>query len=184
MIGGHAAKPRRTTWPPMYESITREEIERRIAACHASVRALYDYWRAKRGDRLMPSRKELDPVDLKPCLPSIILVDVVPDARRFVYRLVGTKEVSERGYDPTGMPISEAFFAKTAEETLNLYSYIVRSRAPFCFRDPYEAPDGQIEHEDIVYLPLSSNGTDVDMILVYSYNYQFRSRMTGSSFLR
>ena len=35
MIGGHAAKPRRTTWPPMYESITQEEIERRIAAIDA-----------------------------------------------------------------------------------------------------------------------------------------------------
>jgi hypothetical protein len=168
----------------MYESITQEEIERRIAACHPSARALYDYWRAKRGNRLMPSRKEIDPADLKPYLPSIILLDVVPDARRFVYRLVGTKEVSERGYDPTGRPVSEAFFAKTAEETLNLYGYIVRERAPFCFRDPYEAPDGQIEHEDIIYLPLSSNGTDVDMILVYSYSYQFRSRMSSFSVLR
>jgi hypothetical protein len=168
----------------MYESITNEEIERRIAACHPSVRAVYDYWRAKRGDRLMPSRKEIDPADLKPCLPSIILLDVVADARRFVYRLVGTKEVSERGYDPTGRPVSEAFFARTAEETLNLYSHIVRERAPFCFRDPYEAPDGQTEHEDIIYLPLSGNGTDVDMILVYSYNYQFRSRINGCSFLR
>jgi hypothetical protein len=106
----------------MDRSITQEEFERRIAACHPSVRAVYDYWRTKRGNRLMPSRKEIDPADLKPCLPSIILLDVVPDARRFVYRLVGTKEVAERGYDPTGRPVSEAFFAKTAEETLNLTS--------------------------------------------------------------
>jgi hypothetical protein len=169
----------------IYESIiTQEEIERRISACHPSVRTVYDYWPAKRGNRLMPSRKEIDPGDLKPFLPSMMLLDVVPDARRFVYRLVGTKEVSERGYDPTGKPVSEAFFARTAEETLNLYSDVVRACAPFCFHDPYEAPDGQTEHEDIIYLPLSGNGTDVDMILVYSYNYQFRSRMNGSSLLR
>jgi hypothetical protein len=168
----------------MYENVTREEVERRIAACHVSVRALYDHWRTKCGDRPMPARKDLDPVDLKPYLPSIILVDVVADARRFVYRLVGTKEVAERGNDPTGKPVGEAFFAKTAEETLDIYGYVVRERRPFCFRDPYLAPDGQTEHEDIIYLPLSANGADVDMILVFSYNYQFRSRLRGPSILR
>ena len=168
----------------MYENVTREEIEQRIAASHATVRALHDYWRAKCGTRLMPSRQDFDPVDLKPYLPSIILVDVVPDSRRFVYRLVGTKEVSERGQDPTGKPVGETFFAKTAEETLELYAYIVHERRPFCFRDPYEAPDGRIEHEDIIYLPLSANGTDVNMIMVYSHNYNFRSRMAGASVLR
>jgi len=168
----------------MYENVTREEIELRIAASHGSVRSLYDHWRTKCGDRAMPSRKDIDPLDLKSYLPSVILIDVVADARRFVYRLVGTKEVSERGHDPTGKAVGEAFFAKTAEEALDLYAYIVRERHPFCFRDPYEAPDGQMEHEDILYLPLSANGTDVDMILVYSHNYNFRSRMSAPSVLR
>jgi hypothetical protein len=168
----------------MYEDVTREEIERRIAASHPSIRALLDYWRVKRGDRLMPARADIDPGDLKPYLPSIILVDVVPDVRRLVYRLAGTKEVSQRGYDPTGRLVGEAFYSKKVEETLDLYSYVLRERIPFCFRDPYEAPDGQIEEEDIIYLPLSSNGTDVDMMLVYSHNYQFRSRAHGPSVLR
>jgi hypothetical protein len=50
----------------------------------------------------MPSRADIDPTEIVPFLPGIMLVDVVADERRFVYRLVGTREVAMRGRDPTG----------------------------------------------------------------------------------
>ena len=72
-----------------------------LTGCHGSLRNLYNYWNTQRGARLMPGRSDLDPVDLKPILPVLILIDVVPDARRYVYRLVGTREAEMRGSDPT-----------------------------------------------------------------------------------
>src|SRR4029453_6278641 len=75
----------------MYENVTQVEVERRIGCCHETVREVADYWRSKCADRVMPKRADIDPAELKAYLPSITLVDVVPDERRFVYRLVGTQ---------------------------------------------------------------------------------------------
>jgi hypothetical protein len=163
---------------------TKDEIAARIAACHESIRTLHDYWRRKAGKRSMPSRADIDPSEIKPFLSSIILVDVVPDARRFVYRLTGTSEVAERGYDPTGKTVAESHYGGSAEETLSYYQYPVDHRAPYCWRDPFPGPDGRIETEDIIYLPLSEDDDTVNMILVYTYNYTFRPRTEATSLLR
>jgi len=153
----------------MFEDITAEDVLARIGACHKTVQAMYDYWLAKRGSRAMPARADIEPAEIKKLLPMMVLVDVTNDARRFVYRLVGTQEVSERGTDPTGKPVAEAFFGGSLEESLSCYEYVVRNRAPFCYRDPYAAPDGQVQNDDIVYLPLSDDGANVNMILVFTH---------------
>ncbi len=85
-----------------------------VTTCHPDVRLVLDYWQQKCAGRLMPSRADIDPSELRRFLPHITLVDVVADERRFVYRLVGTSEVELRGYDPTGRPVAEAYFATTA----------------------------------------------------------------------
>lgn len=168
----------------MYENVSEAEVESRIAACHESVRAIFSYWRDRCREGGMPCRRDIDPVDLRFHLPSIILVDVVPDERRFVYRLVGTHEVAGRGYDPTGMSVGSAFYAESKEAALACYRYVVRERRPFCFKDPYRTPDGWHEEEDTIYLPMSEDGVNVSMILVYSHTYNFRPRLEGALLLR
>lgn len=168
----------------MYEDVTAEEIERRVAASHDTVRAVYDYWRQKAAGRLMPYRADVDPAELKSFLPAMMLVDVVHDTRRFVYRLVGTREVAGRGRDPTGLSVSEAFYAGSAEEALAAYEYVARERRPFCFCDPYVTPDGWEEREDTVYLPLTRDGETVGVIMVYAYTYGFKARGTASLIVR
>lgn len=163
----------------MFREVTAAEVEARIAASHDEVRAVYDYWNAKRSGRLMPRRADLDPGELKPYLPFIMLVEVTDDARRFVYRLVGTAEVDARGSDPTGRSVQEASFGN-AEEAIATYDYVVRHRAPYCHRDPFEGPDGEMESEDIIFLPLSEDGDRVSVVLVFSHCYTFRRRSGGS----
>lgn len=111
----------------------------------------------------------------------MMLVDVMADERRFVYRLVGTGEVANRGSDPTGKSVPEAFFGGSAEETLACYESVVRNRAPFCYRGDYAAPDGRTETDDIIYLPLSDDGANVNMILVYSHSYSYKRRSKPGS---
>jgi len=45
---------------------------------------LYRYWDRKRGARRMPRRADIDPQDLVPFLPALMIVDVVDDDRRYV----------------------------------------------------------------------------------------------------
>jgi len=164
-------------------SPTASEIEALIAACHPDIHAIVAYWRGKAGARRMPSRSDIDPSDLKPYLPRISLIDVVPDERRFVYRLVGTEEVALRGYDPTGRSIGEGFFGPNRELAFAHYGYVVEHRAPYCYRGDFEVEDGAIENEDVIFLPLSEDGENVNMILLFYYDYSDHQRVEASSVL-
>ncbi|TXH35011.1 MAG: hypothetical protein E6Q98_16500 [Rhodospirillaceae bacterium] len=105
-------------------------------------------------------------------------------SRQFVYRLVGTHQVAQRGSDPTGLSVIDAYHATDLEETLSVYNYVVRNRRPFLYTGPYNAPDGLIEDEDIVFLPLSDNDSDVNMVLVYAYSRIYNPRDDASFILR
>lgn len=135
--------------------------------CHPDILRVLAYWQEKCRGRLMPSRADIDPSELKPYLPHITLVDVVNDDRRYVYRLVGTKEVELRGYDPTGRAVSDAFFANSAESAVKNYDATRNSRAPLYVHDPYQAVDRFIGEEDL-FLPLSNDGQTVNMIMIFS----------------
>jgi len=164
-------------------SPTAAEIESLIAECHPDIRALVEYWRTKKGARLMPARSDIDPSELKPFLPRISLIDVVPDERRFVYRLVGTEEVALRGYDPTGKSLSEGYFGPNPELAFAHYGYVVEHNAPYCYRGDFEVPDGAIENEDVIFLPLSEDGEHVNMILLFYVDYSEHRRVEASSVL-
>ena len=131
---------------------------------------MYDYWHSKRGARSMPSRADIDPVDMpRRLLPFINLVDVVADERRYVYRLVGTGDVEIRGCDPTGKSVLEGFFAPSATNALSCYDRVVSTRAPFLDPEPFLAPTGKHVTEETIFLPLSDDGVNVNIVLVFSH---------------
>jgi hypothetical protein len=164
-------------------NLNAAEIAAMIAECNPEVQAVVAYWRAKAGTRRMPSRGDIDPGELKPYLSKISLIDVVPDERRFVYRLVGTEEVALRGYDPTGRSIGEGFFGPSRELAFAHYGYVVEHRAPYCYRGDFGVQDGKIENEDVVFLPLSEDDDRVNMILLFYHDYSDQPRVEASSVL-
>lgn len=105
--------------PPIALEIERSGSKSAIDECHESLVALYAYWDAKRGNRRMPSRADIDPVDLKRFLRLLCLIDVVPDERQYVYRVVGTRDVEMRGYDPTGKSVKEGYYGESSDTTTN-----------------------------------------------------------------
>jgi hypothetical protein len=139
-----------------------------IDGCHERVRAIYLYWDSKRNGRLMPSRADLDPVDIPKLLPDICLVDVVPDARKYVYRLIGTNEAAMRGRDPTGKPVGEAYFGTSKQSVFLNYDAVTETRAPRLDRDPSITADNRFIQHESIFLPLSDNGENVSMIMVFT----------------
>jgi hypothetical protein len=135
--------------------------------CHPDIRQVLEYWEQKCAGRRMPSRADIDPLDLPHLLPRVTLVDVVDDERRYVYRLAGTKEVEIRGFDPTGKSVLEAFFANSAEEALANYDTVCATRAPLYVVDPFQTGDRFVSEEDL-FLPLSNDGETVNMIVNFS----------------
>jgi len=133
----------------------------------AGLEPLFRYWERKRGDRRMPRRADIDPEIPPRLLPGITLVDVVADARRYVYRLVGTMEVEVRGFDPTGRSVEEAYFGENAEDATACYDRVVETRTPVLDPKPFLERRRGYSGAESLFLPLSSDGAAVNMILVF-----------------
>lgn len=138
-----------------------------LEQCGPKAVALYHYWNARRGLRSMPSRSDIDPLEMRQWLPRITLVDVAPDGEGFTYRLVGTQIVDLLGMNPTGRPIDWSW---PEEDTANLlagYRQVVATRAPVICHQTCAWLDDQVPSAWALRLPLSSDGTEVDMVLGY-----------------
>src|SRR5262245_34291120 len=112
-----------------------------------AIQQMYRYWHSKcDGDRL-PQRSDIDPSEIRRFLPQITIVEVVPDERRYVYRLVGTMEVEIRGRDPTGKSVIEGFFGPSIENVLGCYDTVVATRAPLYDDERFITPDGRFSDD-------------------------------------
>lgn len=142
-----------------------------LAGAPPDLLEMYAYWQRKRGARPMPARTDIEPAEIKRLLPGMLLVDIrrgpdgTPD---FVYRLVGTRESDMRGHDPTGRRVADAYYGKSADDVTECYRRVVESGCPFLDDDCFHLPGQEWSPAASIYLPLSSDGAQVDMVLVYS----------------
>ena len=159
----------------MYPRTTdMEEMARR---CAADTLAFYRYWEAKRQQadgvaRRMPAKRDIDPAEIKPFLPFIQIVDVVPDpdhplGRRLVYRLVGEMEIEVRGFNPTGRTVDEAAVGKESSDPLGNYNLVIDSRTPVYDWSKIPHPKGFLISQECILLPLSDDDERVNHVITY-----------------
>ncbi len=131
---------------------------------------LYSYWQAKRGDRLMPSRADINPVEMQAFLSHTMLIDVLIHAQdeiRFRMRLVGTHVVDGYGGEITGKYLDEIDLGDQRDKLIEACLHSVNGKKPAYL-------SGKLRHkitgEIIAYerlgLPLSSDGETVNILLV------------------
>ena len=143
-----------------------------LADCPPRVAEIFRYWDLKRNGRAMPRRRDISPSDFRHHLPRVILVDVEGldeyGLGIYRYRVVGTEEAEQRGYDPTGRLVQEGFFGPDWDNVHLCYE-TVRSSRGFLY-DPcdYWTADRNWRCEHTIFLPLSEDGESVSQILVYS----------------
>ncbi|MEZ5831005.1 MAG: PAS domain-containing protein [Dongiaceae bacterium] len=119
------------------------------------------YLARKRGDRLMPSRADIDPTEIRAFLPYVVLVDIHSDPLRVYYRLVGTRIAEFYGeFTGTWMhdrPISDAY-RQIAE---NIYRTLIETKAPvYGITEMRTRTDAMVSYE-WGYFPLSNDGINV-----------------------
>lgn len=73
------------------------------------LQSLRDWWDRKRGARAMPLRSEVDPIELRPHIGSLVLIECLPELYDFRYRLIGTDIVEAYGRDSTGKTVRELY---------------------------------------------------------------------------
>lgn len=143
----------------------------RDALEHPLLQQLQAYWDRCRGDRPMPARADLDPADIKPVLPYLILIDVEPEPLRFRVRLAGTfaYEAREglRVREMTGRYLDELDYHLGAPEAVvGLARSVAVERRPVARITPYPLSGGQSGVHHLLVLPLGRDPAQVDMLLV------------------
>lgn len=138
-----------------------------LAPCGAAIRKVYEYWESKRAGRMAPTRADIEPADLKPLLPGLVIVDVVQFPDQLVYRLVGTRAVEVRGSDPTGRSVTERYYGRDLANVLENYRLVIEERRVVYDYDHTPTKDGFFERAEAILLPLSTDGDKVDKVLVY-----------------
>jgi CheY-like chemotaxis protein len=132
-----------------------------------TLRRLYHYWLAKRGDLPWPDRHAIDPTDLADILPNLVIVEIVGEgeARRFRYRLIGTAIVTAYGRDATGRFIDETLTGAYRDFVIRLLNEVVTTG-----RGIYAASAFRLENSGLsaerIFLPLSVGGAEIRQIIV------------------
>lgn len=126
----------------------------------------YAYWRDKSGEKVMPARADLDPLEIPGLLPNLFLIDVVSGRpRRFRFRLVGTRIVELEG-EITNKFLDElvsngpetAAMARHYDDATEGRLYVRRETLGWHPRERAHV------NYDVLLLPLSRDGETVDML--------------------
>lgn len=129
------------------------------------LRRLYDYWRARCRSGAVPSRRDIDPLDIPDLLPNLFLLDVIGDAEDFVFRLAGSQVEDAFSMPLRGRSIAEIQKAAGTPIPVAQHIEVARGGGPR-YREGSVLVAGR-DHwrTHRLLLPLSSDGRAVDVLI-------------------
>jgi hypothetical protein len=127
---------------------------------------IYEQWQRKRGIRAMPARADFDPLELKPILPQLILIEVMHDPPDFRYRLAGTMSRDLRGVEVTGHSVLELVPRQHGLMLWNDLCEMQRTLEPQYVQVSVISREGEPLSYRVLRLPLGVDGQTLDMIMV------------------
>ena len=146
------------------------------------LRKCHDYWRSRCPPDGPPARRDIDPLEMVDFLPNVILVNTASAVEDFTFRLFGTGAAFGFGDDRTGKRFGDLGAREKFDEAIESYWQCYRGVRPVYLRDrPVESE--QISRYSRLILPLSADGTVVDMLLgcvEFSYSTQAAAPIYGA----
>jgi len=135
----------------------------------------------------MPARADIDPMEIIPILPYVILLDVLRDPLDFRYRLIGTV-TDEHMVEPyTGRRFSELPHQRAPSRIWSCCERVVHHKQPLRGDIPYVGPKSDFIAIENIMMPLAADGETVDMIFTvveYIDNYESAAGSDGASATR
>jgi hypothetical protein len=142
-----------------------------LEIANARLRRLYDYWEAKRGERVAPTRRDINPVEIPDLLGCVNIYEVREDPRDFKIRLNGSEVAEMLGRDITGKYCSTVISGPDAVRCKAAFNICVDRRSPAIVETSLAFSDKPYITQTMIVLPLSSDGERVDMIITaHSYH--------------
>lgn len=125
------------------------------------------YWRSKMRGSFLPARADIDPADIKPLLPDIILLNVEWEPFRCSVRLRGTRAEQFR---PKGtakyLHEGATFDPGRRDNYVAEMKFVATNRRPAFARDWMTTRFGSVRDIFAGIWPLASDGELVDMLVV------------------
>lgn len=149
--------------PEILVSPTPEQMGHRVFGF------LIEHWRRIGGADGVPLAVDLDPLDLRPALGYLTLLDVLDQGHDFRYRLYGSEVVTHTGFDLTGKRFSEISDADIDSGAIPIffmaiYRYILATGRPvFTVHQPRETVTKYHWHR--LALPLANQQGEIVRIL-------------------
>lgn len=128
--------------------------------------AAYEYWQGKRGERRMPRRGDIEPSEIVPLLPNLLIIEVLGGGKRQRYRLVGTAIVEAFGVEFTGKYLDQVFSGEHLRSHVENYRIIARAKCPLLLSRRYHSPIGGELICHRLIMPLSEDDRAVNQMLV------------------
>jgi hypothetical protein len=132
----------------------------------AHLLALYRYWLDKAGDRRMPARHDLDPVEMKPWLANLVLVEFIGgDPENYRVKLEGTNIEAYYVDRRTGHGIEMLTSPTERDLMMAQYGVVLKQARPAFFDAEFVNSSGKLSRQIKLLLPLSEDGALVNMVL-------------------
>lgn len=129
----------------------------------ARVRQLRDYWESKRCGRVAPVRADIDPSEIKPLLPHLLIAEVSGDPLRVRFRLAGSRVCETFGFNIGGRWLEELDL--DVDFWMAQYRRLIVAPAPIYGRTTGMRGAVEAFRSDWAMFPLSSDGQRIDQCL-------------------
>lgn len=128
---------------------------------------LYHYWMKIKGGRLMPARADINVVDLKHILPTLMVLEYIDEEETFLFKLMGTTCVKYYG-EKTGKTMNMFEEYRDAEKRL---LRMVTEKEPYYVVGTLGHINKNYIHTSFIVLPLSDDNFNVNKVLVSHHFY-------------
>ena len=132
------------------------------------MRWMMDYWVSKRGNRQIPLRADIDPLDFYKFWPTIYLLE--GDKLEDLYiKVAGTAYRSLYGYEVTGKRIIDIIPEELAPKVIEDYIVCIKERVPVYMESDmtWREKNAPVFYHRIL-LPFGKNTSNVEYILGFA----------------
>ena len=132
---------------------------------HPQLVQLYDYWDAKRSGRRWPTRCEIDPVEMRFALGNIDLVEITYEPLVFRFRISGSNIDRDEGFNMQGKTLDDYPLPQHRAAIRQTYLVVLENGEPH-YEELERIDEGRALHFGRLILPLSDDGSRIDMFLI------------------
>jgi hypothetical protein len=127
----------------------------------------YAYWKSKVAGGRVPSRCDIDPLEMVRFLPNTVLLDVASAPFDFRYRVIGTECVAHMKRDWTGNWMSEIPHQGPSGQFWGNLQRVAADQTPLYSNAPQVGPEADFSAIEDVILPLVDQDGSTNMLLTF-----------------